>query len=473
MIESFRGGNSRLLARQLDLLDWPVVFLDPKSEIVFVSAALCRLVQADATRLVGLSCQAEISRDSLPFDILTIALAPPAEVLHGSAALRQIPWPPLAPTTFATQAFIPLIDDDPSAGLILILFGEGNALRHRMLPLAPPRPSRGNAADEVLLRLRAQWHQLEGLGPLLGTSSGIQLAMRRLQLAATSDAGVLVTGPEGSGKAEIARGLAALRAKTLALPPGVAQVLPIDCSIVDATAAASMLDLCSERLRAGAPPAASHLLLEHIEQGSEATLAAIQAWLSEHGSHVCTVMTSELSPPLLAAGRTRLIQLAHTIGTIEVIVPPLASRREDIAALVQHNLTTAAQRAGRRLPGIAQPTLELLEAYSWPGNLGEMRQVCGDMLSNAVLTATIQPAHLPLQLRTFGSTLSSGGQSGVEAISLDEVLLDLERVMLQRAMKLSPRNRARAARLLGISRPRFLRRISQLGLDDRPNSEEE
>ena len=137
------------------------------------------------------------------------------------------------------------------------------------------------------------------------------------------------------------------------------------------------------------------------------------------------------------------------------------------------SLTAATQRTGRRLPSIAPATLEILEAYTWPGNVVEMRQVASEMLSSAVLTSTIQPSHLPLQIRTFGGTLIGGKQPAVEPISLDEVLLDLERIMLQRALKLSPRNRARAARMLGISRPRFLRRISQLGLDDQPSPEEE
>jgi DNA-binding NtrC family response regulator len=56
---------------------------------------------------------------------------------------------------------------------------------------------------------------------------------------------------------------------------------------------------------------------------------------------------------------------------------------------------------------------------------------------------------------------------------LDAVLLDLEKIMLQRALKLSPRNRAQAARLLGISRPRLLRRIEQLGLGDDPPADQD
>lgn len=467
--ESFRGGNSRLLARQLDLLDWPVVILDQRSEIVFASAALCQLLRTDATRLVGLACPPQLSEDNSPFPELTMALSPPSEVLHGRAALRHIPWPPQQPNSLAAQAFVPLIDEDPSTGLILVLFGRPEVLRERLLPLGPPAAPRGAAADELLLRLRSQWSQLDGLWPLLGVSSAIQLAMRRAQLAAQSTVGIVIYGPQGSGKAEVARGLVALRARALGVPVAAAQVFPIDCSIVDEQSLTSALETCSGRLRPGASPGTVHILVEQIDRASDATLQLLESWLAEHLPSVGVIATSALALDALAGRGPLVRRFVHAVSTLAIEIPPLASRREDIAPLVQHCLTAAAQRSGRRLPGIAPATQELLEAYPWPGNVDEMRQAASDMLASAVLTATIQPAHLPLQVRTFGGTLSGGKQPPIEAISLDEVLLDLERIMLQRAMKLSPRNRARAARLLGISRPRFLRRISQLGLDDQPS----
>lgn len=473
MSESFRGGNSRLLARQLDQLSWPIVVLDQRLQIVFVSAALCDILQADATRLVGLVCQAELSADQLPERELSMMLAPPSEVLHGRAAFRQVPWPPKLPTGTAAQAFIPLIDEDPSSGLILILFGQPEVLRNRLLPLAPVLPPRGTAADEVLLRLRAQWQQLDGLWPLLGISPAIQLAMRRAQLATHSSAGVLICGPKGSGKSEIARALFALRTRGLELPASAINVMPIDCALVDEQLATGMLETLSSRLRPAAPQPATHLILDHFDRATPGIVKVISDWLVEHASALCIIATTEISASQLTARNAVLARLVQAISTLEIEVPPLESRREDVPALAQHHLAAAAQRVGRRLPGIAPNTMELLESFPWPGNASEVRQVATEMLNNAVLTATIQPSHLPLQIRTYSGTLSGGRPTALEPVSLDDVLLDLERVMLQRAIKLSPRNRARAARLLGISRPRFLRRIAQLGLDDRPSSEEE
>lgn len=483
MSESYRGGNSRVLSRQLDLLRWPIVVLDQKQQIVFVSAALCELLQIEATRLVGLSCSPVLASDAtkakepasdspvIPPQ-LSMILAPPSDVLHGRAAVRQVPWPPQQPLGFAGQAFVPLIDEDPSAGLILILFGEANVLRDRLLPLAPAIPPRGTAADEILMRLRSQWQQLDGLWQLLGSSPAIGQAMRRAQLAVRSQASVWISGPAGSGKGELARRVANLRVRELDLPVSAIQMLPIDCSLADALSLANQLESLTTRLRPGLPQAATHVLLDHADLLSKSAIELLMQWLKEHESRVCVLATAQASAGMLAASGSLLADFAQTLATIEIEIPPLGARREDVAVLVEHQLTVAAKAASRRLPGVASVTLELLQAYPWPGNAAEVQRVASEMLSNAVLTATIQPNHLPLQLRTFAGSL--GGQpAGVEPISLDDVLLDLERVMLQRAIKLSPRNRARAARLLGISRPRFLRRIAQLGLDDATSSSDE
>ncbi len=188
--------------------------LDQKQQIVFASGSLCEMLQIEATRLVGLSCSPVLASDSsksrdsaegttnIPPQLCMI-LAPPSDVLHGKAAVRQVPWPPQQPLGFAGQAFVPLIDEDPSAGLILILFGDADILRERLLPLAPPIPPRGTAADEVLMRLRSQWQQLDGLWQLLGSSPMIQLAMRRAQLAVRSQTSVWISGQREAAKVRL------------------------------------------------------------------------------------------------------------------------------------------------------------------------------------------------------------------------------------------------------------------------------
>ncbi len=242
---------------------------------------------------------------------------------------------------------------------------------------------------------------------------------------------------------------------------------------MDTSSLGNQLESLTTRLRPGLPQLATHIILDRADLLSRPAISLLMEWLLVHSGRVGVIATSQRTAHEASKADAMLSALAQELATIEIEITPLADRREDVPILVEHQLTAAAAQASRRLPGIAPTTLELLQAYPWPGNATEVQHVAVEMLGNAVLTATIQPNHLPLQLRTFAGSLS-GQTASATPISLDEVLLELERVMLQRAIKLSPRNRARAARMLGISRPRFLRRIAQLGLDDqKPAGDEE
>ena len=109
---------------------------------------------------------------------------------------------------------------------------------------------------------------------------------------------------------------------------------------------------------------------------------------------------------------------------------------------------------------------QLFSAFPWPQNYHQMSQAIDAAVDHAVLVASIQVSHLPVAIRAHASSSAAAEANSVQAIDLDQVLLQLERIMLARALKLSPRNRAQAARWLGISRPRLLRRIEQLGLGE-------
>ncbi|MEM7312105.1 MAG: hypothetical protein AAF497_03030 [Planctomycetota bacterium] len=114
---------------------------------------------------------------------------------------------------------------------------------------------------------------------------------------------------------------------------------------------------------------------------------------------------------------------------------------------------------------ISYEAMDLLEAFSWPRNLTQLSETIKTAVQLSVLTKSIQASHLPVEVRSYLSNAAGEGSQAFEPISLDEVLLELEKIILRRALKLSPRNRAQVARWLDISRPRLLRRIEQLGLD--------
>lgn len=478
----YRGGNGRLLAKSLDQSTWPVAVLGGEGEILYVNSALCAVAEADSTRLVGQRCCWQIAPDDMPFGRLLFALAPPQCVLAGETAFREIPWPLDKPNHRIGQHFIPLagVDPlDPSGSLFMVLFRENARAKSTAGESAPANSKEQVQVGELLVKLRSQWNNLDGLLPLLGSSPAIQTAMQRVQLAVTTSANVFLWGPRGVGKAEVLRAVFSCRLREHNIPLASGQVLPLDCALLDEQLLEAMLEVFLARLRPGVPTFAQQLTLERLDQLPTAAASILNRWLDENETRCCVMATSQVERSALDNRGATWKRLLSRIGIIDAHLPPLAHRREDIPILLEQTLAMASARANRTPPSIGQAASELLCAYPWPENVVELQRSMIELLPLVVMTTTIQPHHLPLAMRIFSGSAMSNATSVFEPVKLDGILEEVERMMIQRAIKLSPRNRAQVARWLGISRPRLLRRIVELGLDkaatvkelDAPDSE--
>jgi DNA-binding NtrC family response regulator len=154
---------------------------------------------------------------------------------------------------------------------------------------------------------------------------------------------------------------------------------------------------------------------------------------------------------------------------------PLSDRLGDIESLIAAWLGRCP--ASEKKPNHwtwTREFLEAMQAYSWPGDCdefdGAMRHAC-ECSEEGVL----RDSHLPISLRTFPSHMAR--EKRVEPVVLDELLEQFEKELIQRAMQRFPRNRTAAAKLLGISRARLLRRLQQWGMEsvesERPAAQDE
>jgi DNA-binding NtrC family response regulator len=154
----------------------------------------------------------------------------------------------------------------------------------------------------------------------------------------------------------------------------------------------------------------------------------------------------------VAAGRFRE-DLLFRIDTVEIRLPPLRERREDIALLAAWFLERHAQRYRRSLEGFEPEAVEALRAHPWPGNVRELEHA----VERAVLLAVgdrVRAADLGLR------PAEGGGVSALEMLTLDQV----ERELIRRALKRHDGNVSEAARALGLSRSAFYRRLERHGL---------
>jgi len=167
---------------------------------------------------------------------------------------------------------------------------------------------------------------------------------------------------------------------------------------------------------------------------------------------------SATNRPLAALREEQLREdLYFRIATVVIEIPPLRNRVEDVLVLAQHFTSRLSRRYGRRI-SLAGSAWELLCGYAFPGNVRELENLlegCAAMSQDdqqSITDRDLKP--LLSQHAAVPSTLAE------KSLSLDE----LERVAMQRALRVCQGNRTKAASLLGISRDTLYRKLKQFGL---------
>src|SRR6185437_6539358 len=148
--------------------------------------------------------------------------------------------------------------------------------------------------------------------------------------------------------------------------------------------------------------------------------------------------------------------LFYRLSMVELTVPPLAERREDIPLLAKQFTKQFAQEYGKSIQGLTPKALLVLEKHSWRGNVRELEHVIGRaciLTANTQLDVNDLPEHL--------SQPSAGnGSSGEETSPLDAQ----ERRLLDEALKASHGNQSEAARSLGIGRDALRYKMKKFNL---------
>ena len=145
--------------------------------------------------------------------------------------------------------------------------------------------------------------------------------------------------------------------------------------------------------------------------------------------------------------------LLFRLNTIEIHLPPLRDRREDIPALAMHFLRRHATRYRKQLAGFDAGAMQVLLAHPWPGNIRELDHA----IERAVLLAVGE------QVRPVDLGLRSATGSGAARLE-DLPLEDVEKMLIQKALSRYEGNVSRAAQALGLSRSALYRRIASYGL---------
>ena len=153
----------------------------------------------------------------------------------------------------------------------------------------------------------------------------------------------------------------------------------------------------------------------------------------------------------VAAGRFRQ-DLLFRLNTVQIPLPPLRDRREDIILLANSFLRQHSQRYRKQLSGFDETARERLLQHRFPGNVRELDHV----VERAVLMA--QDRHI--RAADLGLTSTGAESRSLEEMSLEEV----EAFLIKKALARNEGNARKAAEALGLSRSAFYRRLQQYGL---------
>jgi DNA-binding NtrC family response regulator len=323
----------------------------------------------------------------------------------------------------------------------------------------------------------------------LGESPSIREVRTRIQEVAQSpDTTVLLCGESGTGKGVGARAIHALSAR--AAEPFVA----IDCVALPAPLAESELFghekgafTGAERLKPGRLEVAGRgtVLLDEIGDMEPVLQGKLLRVLEERTfERVGGVRPIQLEARVVAASHRDLSQLVaekkfrldlyHRLSVFPIQIPALRDRGDDIVLLAQHFLTEFGDRMGKKLE-LHRETCELLLRYDFPGNVRELR----NLMERAAILAPVgaglvAPELLPRRVSEITvqrqlvtpQALGPKSDSGL-TVTFEpgrDTLENLERRLLEEALRMAGGKKVKAAEILGISRFALLRRVEKYGL---------
>jgi two-component system NtrC family response regulator len=155
--------------------------------------------------------------------------------------------------------------------------------------------------------------------------------------------------------------------------------------------------------------------------------------------------------------------LYYRLNVVQLHLPPLRDRRDDIHLLAQHFLQVAAQQFNKRVKKFSKAALHALDEYAWPGNVRELENV---VQRAAVICdgQAVELWHLPTSVRGTGETLSFDQ-------SYEQEVRQFKRRLILRTLRQTGWNKTESARTLGVARGYLHRLMNQLEIreSEEPN----
>lgn len=316
---------------------------------------------------------------------------------------------------------------------------------------------------EELERVKLQLQERYGFAGFVSRAPAMQGVFEKMQMAAGSNAPLLISGESGTGKETVARTIHfnSLRRNGpfVALSSGgtAREVLENELFGTNGQTPGGLYHAA----------VGGTLFIDEITALPAVTQAKLLRMMQtpvggqEGGDVRVIAATTRPLTELVSSGLVRE-DLHYRLAVVAISLPPLRLRKEDLPFLVDHFVNEFNQRQGNRQIREVEPAVwPILESHHWPGNVEE--------LQNTVETALVTGRGDLLRADDLRSAIHArerdrGQEDSSRQVRLDGVLADVERRTILSALRQARGQRSRAAKIMGISRSRLYRRMDALGI---------
>ena len=326
------------------------------------------------------------------------------------------------------------------------------------------------AAERELERLRAQAQNSGKLHELLGVSPPMVELFSLAQKIAPCDVNLLITGETGTGKELLARAIHQISARN-AHP-----LVAFSCANLPET-------LIEDELfghEKGAFTGAIAMRRGRVEMADQATLfldeigdlglglqpKLLRVLQERNFERLGGSSTVNVNIRLICATNRDLLELVqqgkfredlyYRLNVVQMHLPPLRERRDDIPLLAQHFLETSADQFKKKARRFSQPALHALEEYAWPGNVRE--------LSNAVQRAVVLSEGPAVEIWQLPSVVCGDCETPQFTPTYEAEVRAFKRRLVLRTLQDCGWRKTESARALGVARGYLHRLINQLGI---------
>jgi transcriptional regulator with PAS, ATPase and Fis domain len=335
--------------------------------------------------------------------------------------------------------------------------------------------SHQSSANVVTTTTRpAAMNAVNSLPGMVFNSRAMAEVARNVERIKDSNSTILVTGESGTGKELIARAIHRLSRRS------ESEFIPFNCSAVPAELIESMLFGHRRGTFTGAmsdhaglirsaengtlfldeigdlPLPLQPKLLRFLQEGEIHTLGDP----APRKVNVRVIAATHKDLETLVSEKLFREDLYYRIATLTLKVPPLRERREDVSALISHFVSHYARKNERKISGITAEAIQILETYSWPGNIRELAAEMERLVLYAEDDGYIRPENISQRIRP------EGAQSDGPAERLDDLLESYERRVITETLKRHDCNVAKASEALGLgSRQTLYKKLKRLAID--------